>query len=353
MTKTGLLFLLTLFMVSAWAQLDENATLDEEDLLNEELEPIVSPVVDNPIEVTIKEWPVPWKDSRPRDPDVAPNGVIWLVGQGGDYAARFDPASEEFTRKVLPPGTGPHNLIIDWDGTLWIAGNRQAFIGRMNSTTGELTRFTMPDDSARDPHTLVFSGRNEIWFTMQWSNYVGRMNKSSGEIALVPMQTEKARPYGIKMDSKGHPWIALLGTNGLATVDPKTMELKVIYLPREESRIRRLAITRDDMVWYTDYVGGYFGRYDPATGEISEWLAPSEKSGPYAMAADADGRVWFVETWPEQNLLVGFDPITEMIFSITPIPSGAGAVRHMVFDPNRNSLWFGTDTNNLAQAILP
>ena len=115
MTKTGLLFLLTLFMVPAWAQLDENATLGEEDLLNEELEPIVSPVVDNPIEVTIKEWPVPWKDSRPRDPDVAPNGVIWLVGQGGDYAARFDPASEEFTRKVLPPGTGPHNLIIDWD----------------------------------------------------------------------------------------------------------------------------------------------------------------------------------------------------------------------------------------------
>lgn len=347
MHKIGPLILLALFMAPAWAQLNQEAPPDEE------IEPIVSPVVDNPIEVTIKEWPVPWKDSRPRDPDVAPNGVIWLVGQGGDYAARFDPASEEFTRKVLPPGTGPHNLIVDRNGSLWIAGNRQAFIGRMNPVTGELTRFTMPDDSARDPHTLVFSGRDEIWFTMQWSNYVGRMNKRSGEIALVPMQTEKARPYGIKMDSKGHPWIALLGTNGLATIDPGTMELKVIYLPREESRIRRLAITRDDMVWYTDYAGGYFGCYDPQTGEIREWLAPSEKSGPYAMAADADGRIWFVETWPEPNLLVGFDPITEMIFSITPIPSGAGAVRHMVFDPNRNSLWFGTDTNNLAQAILP
>jgi len=75
MTRTGLLFLLTLFLTPAWAQLEE---------AGEAPLPIVSPVVDNPIEVTINEWLVPWKDSRPRDPDVAPNGVIWLVGQGGD-----------------------------------------------------------------------------------------------------------------------------------------------------------------------------------------------------------------------------------------------------------------------------
>jgi virginiamycin B lyase len=223
----------------------------------------------------------------------------------------------------------------------------------MNSGTGELKRFSMPDDSARDPHTLVFSGRDEIWFTMQWSNYVGRMNKRSGKIDLVAMQTEKAQPYGIKLDSKNRPWIALLGTNGLATIDPATLELKVVYTPRAEARLRRLAITRDDLVWYADYAGGFIGRYNPETGEFTEWKTPSEQSGPYAMAADADGRIWFVETWAQPNLLVGFDPITEMIFSITPIPSGGGAVRNMVFDPNRNSLWFGTDTNNLAQAILP
>jgi len=345
-----LVFLLAIFSSTTMAQ---EAVEDEVLVGQEELTEMVSPVVDDPVQVEIQEWPVPWKDSRPRDPDVAPNGIIWLVGQGGDYAASFDPASKEFTRKVLPPGSGPHNLIADRDGSLWIAGNRQAFIGRMNPVTGELTRFTMPDESARDPHTLVFSGRDKIWFTLQWSNYVARLDKRNGKVDLVPMQTEKARPYGIRMDSKGHPWVALLGTNGLATVDPRTMELSVVYLPREDARLRRLAITRDDTVWYSDYSEGYIGRYVPGSGEFSEWKTPSERSGPYAMAADGDGRIWFVETWPEPNLLVGFDPLTEMIFSITPIPSGAGAVRHMVYDQNRNSLWFGTDTNNLAQAILP
>ena len=347
MRKYGLLFLLFFFTSALMAQMPESLAVDEDD------EIIINPIVEDPLQLEITEWPVPWKDSRPRDPDVAPNGVIWLVGQGGDYAARFDPQSKEFRRKDLPPGTGPHNLIIDERGFLWIAGNRQAFIGRMNSVTGELTRFTMPDETARDPHTLVFSGKDEIWFTMQWSNYVGRLNKGSGQVDLVAMQTERARPYGIKMDSKGHPWVALLGTNGLASINPGTMDLKVMYLPRENARLRRLAITADDAIWYTDYSQGYIGRYDPETGEFTEWKTPSENSAPYAMAADNLGRVWFVETGPQPNLLVGFDPHSRTFFSVTPIPSGAGAVRHMVYDPARNSLWFGTDTNNLAQAVLP
>ena len=125
MRKCRLISLLTLFTTTTMAQVP----VDVEDI-------VINPIVENPIQVEITEWPVPWKDTRPRDPDVAPNGVIWLVGQGGDYAARFDPASGEFRRRDLPPGTGPHNLIIDWDGTLWVAGNRQAFIGRMNYVTG-------------------------------------------------------------------------------------------------------------------------------------------------------------------------------------------------------------------------
>ena len=131
------------------------------------------------------------------------------------------------------------------------------------------------------------------------------------------------------------------------------MELEVIHTPRETSRIRRIAITSDDSIWYTDYSEGYLGRYVPETGEFSEWQNPSERSGPYAITADAQDRVWFVETWPEPNNFVGFDPASETFFSVTPIPSGAGAVRHMVYDPRTHSVWFGTDTNNLAQAMLP
>jgi virginiamycin B lyase len=353
MFKTNSALLLILFSSLAFAQLPPQTPASGESFSADNEAVALNPMLEEPVQLEIKEWPVPWEDSRPRDPDVAPNGVIWLVGQGGDFAARFDPANEKFRRKELPAGTGPNSLIIDRDGTLWIAGNRQAFIGRMNSMSGELKRYPLPDETARDPHTLVFSGRDEIWFTMQWSNYAGRINKKSGHIDLVPMHTEQARPYGIQMDSKGHPWIALFGTNALASIDPQTLELKVIELPREAARVRRLTITSDDMVWYADYSQGYIGRYDPATGEFTEWQTPTERSAPYAMAADNLDRVWFVESGPQPNVLVGFDPLFEQFFSITPILNGEGSVRNMVYDPNRNSLWFGTDTNFLMQAVLP
>ena len=93
------------------------------------------PMAGEPSNIEIREWTVPWADSRPRDPDVAPNQSIWLVGQGGDYVARFDPQSEEFRQFDLPPGTGPHNIIVDDDARLWIAGNRQG--RRTSADTGD------------------------------------------------------------------------------------------------------------------------------------------------------------------------------------------------------------------------
>jgi virginiamycin B lyase len=320
-----------------------------------EAEPAMGALVEafEPITVEINEWTVPWPDTRPRDPDVAPNGSVWLVGQGGDYVAHFDPESQEFSRKSLPPGTGPHNLIVDRDARLWIAGNRLGFIGRMSPNSDQLTRFPMPEETIKDPHTMVFSGRDHIWFTAQWSNYIGRMNKRSGQVEGVFLPIDRARPYGIKLDSSGRPWIALLGANGLATVNPETLELEIIRTPQAETRLRRIAITSDDAIWYTDYNQGYLGRYVPASGAFTEWKNPSEQSGPYAIASDDQDRIWFVETWPEPNMFVGFDPVSETFFSLTAVPSGAGAVRHMVFDARTNSVWFGTDTNHLGQALLP
>jgi virginiamycin B lyase len=311
----------------------------------------VSPAVGQGLAVGIKEWQVPWANSRPRDPSVAPDGRIWFVGQEGNYVARLDPASGMFDRFEIDPGTHPHTVIVDLAGNGWYAGNRNAMIGRIDGKTGTVTRFPMPDSTARDPHTMAFDSRGDIWFTVQFGNFVGKLTTSSGKVALVKVPTDRARPYGLVIDREDRPWFDLFGTNKIGTIDPTTMALREYPLPDPQSRPRRIALTSDGGVWWVDYSVGALGRLDPKTGAIKEWPAPSGKSSlPYAMTVDDRDRIWMVETGPKPNLLVGFDSRTERYLESTPIPSGGGTIRHMVFDPKTGAIWFGSDVDTIGRA---
>lgn len=92
-------------------------------------------------------------------------------------------------------------------------------------------------------------------------------------------------------------------------------------------------------------------RFDPKGRKVEEWQTPGGPSSlPYALTSDHRGRLWFVETGPQPNRLVGYDPKTRRFFSNTGIPSGGSTVRHMVFDPRKKELWFGTDKNTIGRA---
>ena len=75
-----------------------------------------------------------------------------------------------------------------------------------------------------------------------------------------------------------------------------------------------------------------------------------EGSRPYGMAVDGQDRIWFVETGPNPNRFIGFDPATEEFFSITEVKSGGGAIRHMHYHAPTGTIWFGTDTDTVGRA---
>lgn len=304
--------------------------------------------------VDIREWEVPWSESRPRDPFVEPSGRVWFVGQRGHYVANLDPDSGEFERFDLEAGTGPHNLIVVGDGDdaiVWYAGNRNAHIGRLDPKSGEIQKFPMPIEKARDPHTLVLDSAGDIWFTVQGGNFVGRLATHSGEISLIEVPTRNARPYGIKLNSKNEPWVVEFGSNKLLRINRDKRTVEEIELPNPDSRPRRMAITSDDTVWYVDYALGRLGRYSPEDKLFKEWDLPSgAASRPYGMAVDREDRLWLVETGVSPNRFVGFDTASEEFISGTDIPSGGGTIRHMYYHEPSGEIWFGTDTNYVGRA---
>ena len=128
-------------------------------------------------------------------------------------------------------------------------------------------------------------------------------------------------------NSKGTLFVVQFGTNRVASVDPKTLEIREYTLPDPASRPRRLAITGDDMIWYADYSRGFLGRLDPATGKVTEWQSPSgPKSAPYGISAINDV-IWYSESEATPNTVVRFDPKTEK-FQSWAIPGGGNIVRN-------------------------
>lgn len=304
----------------------------------------------NPVQ--IDEWPTPWQ-GRGRDPYAAGPDEIWFVGQQGHYLGRFTPSTEEFFKVDLPAGTGPHNNIVQSNGLVWYSGNAIGeIIGNYDPKTAKLTTIDVP--GASDPHTLIFDdGEQNLWFTAQNGNVIGRMAMADQRIDLVTVPTARSRPYGIKIAPDGTPWIVLLGTNKLAKVDPQTMQLTEVDLPNADSRPRRLEITSDGRIWYADWDRGSLGLYDPASGRFDEFELPAgSNSRPYGMAMDEQDRVWVVATGANPNLFVGFDTQAEQVVSVTEIPSGARSVRHMDYESESGTVWFGTDTEMLGRAIV-
>jgi virginiamycin B lyase len=302
--------------------------------------------------VAIDEWPTPW-GGRGRDPYAAGPDEIWFVGQQGHYLAKFTPSTAEFEKIDLPPGTGPHNNVVQSNGHVWYSGNAVGeLIGYYDPASAAFTTIDIP--GARDPHTLVFDANEEhLFFTVQFGNQVGRLRLADQSVELVDVPTPGSRPYGIKVAPDGTPWVVELGSNKLLKIDPATMALTEIELPYADARPRRLEITSDGRIWYADWARGTLGLYDPATTRFDEFALPAgSDSGPYGMASDELDRVWVVVTGADPNLFVGFDTNAEQVISITEIPSGARSVRHMDYDEASGTVWFGTDTNMLGRAIV-
>jgi len=108
-----------------------------------------------------------------------------------------------------------------------------------------------------------------------------------------------------------------------------------------------MAVTSDDVIWYSDFSRGYLGRLDPVTKEVKEWPSPGgPKSQPYGMTAAKD-IIWYSESGVQPNTLVRFDPKTEK-FQTWPIPSGGGVVRHMMATREGNLVLANSGVNRVA-----
>jgi len=129
------------------------------------------------------------------------------------------------------------------------------------------------------------------------------------------------------------------------------MEVREYPVPDQKSRIRRLTVTSDDMIWYLNYSLGRLGRLNPATGETKEWQSPSgQDTQPYSIIAIND-IIWYNESRRRPDALVRFDPKTEQ-FQSWAFPSGVGALRNLRATADGNLLVHQTAVNKIGLVTI-
>lgn len=312
-------------------------------------------LISGPVEIDFESWVVPTLGQRARDPVPATDGSIWWTGQSGNLIGRIDPETGAMREVPLPPGTYPHSVTPDRHGDIWYLGNKNGTVGVVDGKTFAIKQvYQMPDDTARDPHTGVFDNKGRFFFTLQHSNQVGRIDPATGEVRLTKLERPNARPYGIKIDAQGAPWVACNGGPCLYRLDPETLAQTRIDLPNQESHVRRLDIASDGKVWYVNSGAGRLGVYDPKTERFREWPSPSgPDSHPYGLVVVNDV-IWYNESGKRPDPLVRFDPATET-FQSWAIPSSgvyAGILRHVRSDAEGRLLIHQSATNHILRVSI-
>jgi len=319
-------------------------------------------VIPGNIDVAIKEWDLPTRAALPHDSLYSTrSGSVWYTGQFANVLGRFDPKTQEFEDYHLKrPRSEPYSLVEDKEGSIWFDSHVNGFIGRLDPKTGDVKEYPLPDPKLV-LYDIAIDQKGILWFAAQHEgatrrpglaqsstskadgSKIGRLDPKTGEIKFADLPGRNAAAYGIVVNSKGIPFFSEVDTPRLGSVDPDAMQVTKYLLPNPGIGTRRLALTRDDVMWYTDSRRGYLGQFDPRTGRFSEWPSPSgPRSYPYGITV-VGNVIWYAEAESKPNMLVRFDPKTEK-FQTWPVKAGGG-IKNISPQPDGN-LWLTRPLTN-------
>ena len=280
-------------------------------------------------QVRVQEYPLP-RGITAHDvwADPAPDGPVWFSGQGSGNGGRLDPKTGKVDLIPLGPGSSPHGVILDRDGSAWFTDSGQNAIVRVDSTTREVKKWPLPKETGYgNLNTAIFDNSGIHWFTGQ-SGIYGRLDPRTGELKVFDAPRGRG-PYGVHATPDGTVYFASLGGSYVGRIDAATNKVQVIEPPTPGQGARRVWSDSRGLVWVAEWNAGNLSRYDPKStgrGAWKTWKAPGERPRVYAVYVDETDKPWIAE-WDKQ-FMMRFDPATGKFESFAS-SSGTANVRQI------------------------
>jgi virginiamycin B lyase len=272
-------------------------------------------------QMSVQEYPLP-RGISAHDlwADPAPGGPVWFSGQGSGNGGRLDPKTGKVELIPLGPGSSPHGVVLDRDGSAWFTDGGQNAIVRVDARTLAVKKWPLPKDSGyTNLNTAIFDNAGIHWFTGQ-SGYYGRLDPKSGELKVYDAPKGRG-PYGIHATPDGTVYFASLAGSYVGRIDAATHKVQVIEPPTKDQGARRVWSDSKGMVWVAEWNSGNLSRYEPKSGAWKTWKAPGERPRVYAVYVDETDKPWIAD-W-DQQLMMRFDPATEKFETFASSSSSA------------------------------
>ncbi len=175
----------------------------------------------------------------------------------------------------------PHNLAAA-EGAVFATHPRAGSMSRLDLITGEVTTVEL----GPEPHDVKYSPADGLLLV---ADEAGRrlLWVDPGTLEIVDALDLPHPPHDLALGD-GEVWVTMTGTDSLALVRGRTMEL----LPTGGAP-HDLIVAADGRVWFSNWGSHALNVYDPTTGETAD--APAHVVEPHHFALGPGGDVWVTD----------------------------------------------------------
>ncbi|MES3021483.1 MAG: hypothetical protein V4857_07835 [Pseudomonadota bacterium] len=233
---------------------------------------------------------------------------IYVTGQNMDLVAKCNYQGEVCAYYPMPPGSGPHGLLIDKAGRLWVSLEFAGLVVQLDETghivcIRDVRLFAEgaanPINTA--PHGIGLDADGEtIWFTGKRTSTVGRIHPD-GRVEHFELGTLAALPIILQAGPDGGIWGSELLGNMILNVS-KDGVVREFKLGAGSGPIGVVQDPTEDVMWFTEANGMKIGKID-MQGHITKYPVPALQKGDTlaSLCFDRDHNLW-VQVYVDQAI---------------------------------------------------
>jgi streptogramin lyase len=247
---------------------------------------------------------------------------------------------------------------------------------RLDPTTGERVWIDVPSEVATGPHTVISDRDGNIWVSLIESDRLGRYDTRTQKWTLWSLRPSSLQAkqvfggqaivhdiafdanYELALDAKGNVWLSLIGLNKIASLNPKSGEVR--YFDANPPIKGRNAFNTSlygallspdgKCVWYSQLSSGVTC-FNTQTLKNESHIEFPEGSGPRRMAMDEGHTLWIPLFGAGQ--IVKYDTNERKPIATYDLPDRAAAPYAVTWDPKRHVLWVGTSNADVIYRFDP